>query len=78
MKDDKKHNSPKPAETPQLGVFGVGNSTCIHTWDKDTGIKSQAKPWIGIKSRWIRTCTKCGYKEYYTNDGTFHGWFSTP
>ena len=23
MEDNKKHNSPKPAETPQLGVFGV-------------------------------------------------------
>ena len=23
MKDNKQHNSPKPVETPQLGVFGV-------------------------------------------------------
>ena len=26
MKDNKQQNSPKPAETPQLGVFDVGSS----------------------------------------------------
>ena len=29
MKDNKQHNSPKPVETPQLGVFGVGNSASL-------------------------------------------------
>jgi predicted nucleic-acid-binding Zn-ribbon protein len=46
----------------------------VHVWDKTTGIKKVGKPWIGLKSKWIRTCIHCGYKEEY-NRGIFTGWF---
>jgi len=52
------------------------NNECKHKWDKATGIKKEGKPWIGLKSRWIRTCLLCGAKQLYTNDGMYHGWFN--
>lgn len=65
-------------ETEQCNMHIVNGSACKHIWDNDTGIKTESRPWAGIKSRWVRTCTKCDKKEYYTNDGMFCGWFSTP
>jgi len=50
---------------------------CKHDWDKLTGVWQQGRPHIGIKGQWVRTCTKCGKKEYYSK-GMFTGWFSTP
>lgn len=55
------------------------NNGCVsHSWDKVTGIKILGKPWVGIKSKTVRTCTICGEKEYWTNDGIFCGWFTIP
>jgi hypothetical protein len=48
---------------------------CKHFWDKSTGVFVPGKQWIGLKGRWIRTCTKCGYQECFSR-GTFNGWFS--
>ena len=48
-----------------------------HQWDKREGIFVQGRPHIGIKGKWVRTCVKCGYKEYYSR-GMFTGWFSVP
>jgi len=49
-----------------------------HKWDKEKGKREPGKPLLGIRSRFVRTCTLCGYKEYWTNDGMFCGWFSVP
>lgn len=55
------------------------NKECkTHKWDKETGVKISGKPWVGIKSKIIRTCSICGKKEYWTNDGMFCGWFDQP
>ena len=46
-----------------------------HAWDNITGVRDKGIPHIGIKGRWIRTCTKCGYQEAFSR-GMFNGWFS--
>ena len=46
-----------------------------HTWDKFTGIREAGKPHIGIKSKWVRTCHKCGQREVFSS-GIFNGWYS--
>ena len=46
-----------------------------HTWDKLTGIREAGRPHIGIKSKWVRTCQKCGKREVFSS-GIFNGWFS--
>ena len=46
-----------------------------HTWDKLTGIREAGRPHIGIKSKWVRTCQKCGKREVFSS-GMFNGWFS--
>lgn len=51
------------------------NEKCGHVWNKQTGKFEQGKPWIGIKGKWVRTCTKCGKREVYSK-GMFNGWFS--
>jgi len=62
-------------QKPQSNI-GAVNGCASHSWDKVKGIKIAGKPWVGIKSKTVRTCTICGYKEYWTNDGMFCGWFS--
>ena len=49
---------------------------CYHIWDKLTGIRIKGKPWIGLKSKWIRTCKKCGKKEKFNNGPVYFGWYS--
>lgn len=51
------------------------SAVCKHTWDKVTGKLEQGRPHIGIKGRWIRTCTTCGAKESFSK-GMFNGWYS--
>jgi len=48
---------------------------CKHEWDKLTGIKEKGIPHIGVKSKWVRTCQKCGKREVFSS-GIFNGWFS--
>lgn len=74
MKDKKSNKK----ESKQCNIHDVNGSACEHVWDNDTGIRTEARPWAGIKSRWVRTCVKCGHKEYHSNDGIFFGWYSTP
>lgn len=61
-------------ETPLALNSDVSRSACKHTWDRVKGIKKEGKPWIGLKSKWIRTCTKCGYMEEFSR-GVFNGWY---
>ena len=64
------------AEQQVLNLFAVSsNAVCKHTWDKETGKWEQGRPHIGIKGRWIRTCTTCGAKESFSK-GMFNGWYS--
>lgn len=55
------------------------NDTCSHIWDKEMGVRTKSKPWIGLKSHLERTCVKCKTVQRY--DGGkygFHGWFTSP
>jgi len=83
-----KEHRPEPEESWQdrqfdeqhsqvLDLFAV-SGCATHTWDKEKGITVAGKPWVGIKSKIVRTCINCGKKEYWTNDGMFCGWFSIP
>jgi hypothetical protein len=51
------------------------SAVCRHIWDKETGKWEQGRPHIGIKGRWLRTCTICGAKESFSR-GMFNGWYS--
>ena len=53
----------------------VEGNTCKHTWDKITGIWNKGIAHIGIKGKWVRTCTSCGHKESFSK-GIFNGWFT--
>jgi len=44
---------------------------CNHQWDKDAGIKKEGKPWVGIASRFVRTCQLCNSKQKWFG---VHGW----
>jgi hypothetical protein len=46
-----------------------------HKWDNVTGTREAGRPHIGIKSKWVRTCQKCGKREVFSS-GIFNGWFS--
>lgn len=51
------------------------NNLCNHEWDKLTGKYENGIPHIGLKGKWVRTCTKCGHREVFSK-GIFNGWFS--
>ena len=61
----------------KLKIMEVNNEKHYHIWDRATGIFIKGKPWVRIRGRWVRTCLKCGYKEYWSQ-GMFTGWFSIP
>ena len=49
-------------------------TNCDHDWNKESGIKKQGKPWVGIPSRYERKCRKCGLEQRFTKDFSGIGW----
>lgn len=39
-------------------------------------VRYKGIPHVGIKGKWVGRC-QCGQDLEYTNDGVFHGWFTT-
>jgi hypothetical protein len=49
---------------------------CKHKWDREKGKRTKSRPWVGIKSRIIRTCIICGYREEFNKGPIFFGWYN--